>query len=88
MIIDIPGSPGELIDKITILELKVRHFADPARRGSVAQQLARLQALWDERVAARAGAAEIASSRGEQREVNAMVWYIDEEKSEAVEAKK
>jgi hypothetical protein len=79
MIIDIPGSPGELIDKITILELKQRHFIDAARRDNVARQLARLQALWDGQVAQRAATAEIAAAIAELRQVNALLWDVEED---------
>jgi len=78
MIIDIPGSPGELIDKITILELKVRHFTDAAKRTTVERQLKQLKALWDGHVAQR-GTAEIQAAIGELRQVNAMLWDIEED---------
>ncbi|MEO8558922.1 MAG: hypothetical protein ABI439_07660 [Rhodospirillales bacterium] len=90
MIIDIPGSPGELIDRIAILELKSRHFTDAAKRTTVERQLARLQALWDGQVAQRAGAeitsAGIVAAIGELRQVNAILWDVEED-LRALEAK-
>jgi hypothetical protein len=78
MIIDIPGSPGELIDKITILELKVRHFSDAAKRATVQRQLGQLQALWSRHVDSRA-LPQIEAAVGELREVNAALWDIEED---------
>jgi hypothetical protein len=78
MIIDIPGSPGELIDKITILELKVRHFDDAAKRATVQRQLQQLQALWQAAVAARVDGA-IEAAIAELRQVNAVLWQVEED---------
>lgn len=78
MIIDIPGSPGELIDKITILELKVRHFDDAAKRATVQRQLQQLQALWLAAVAARVDGA-IEAAIAELRQVNAVLWQVEED---------
>ena len=78
MIIDIPGSPGELIDKITILELKVRHFSDPVKRATVQRQLGQLQALWTGHVTS-AALPQIEAAIGELRRVNAALWDIEED---------
>ncbi len=78
MIIDIPGSPGELIDKITILELKARHFADAAKRATVQRQLTQLQALWQRAVAGKIDAA-MQEAIAELRQVNAILWDVEED---------
>ena len=75
MILDIPGSPGELIDKITILELKARHFTDPAKRHNVERQLATLSALWAAKVKI---SAAMDKHIAVLREVNAALWEIEE----------
>jgi Family of unknown function (DUF6165) len=46
--IRVPISPGELIDKITILEIKSVHMTDPAKVANVRHELALLQATWRE----------------------------------------
>lgn len=46
----VPVSAGELLDKITILQIKAERIGDPAKRANVAMELAALEA-----VAARAG---------------------------------
>ncbi len=48
----VPVSAGELVDKITILQIKAQRIGDPAKRANVAVELAALEA-----VAARAGLA-------------------------------
>lgn len=78
MIIAIPGSPGELIDKITILELKALHFSDAAKRAVVQRQLGQLQALWQTAVADRIDSA-IEPAIAELRQVNAVLWQVEED---------
>lgn len=46
----VPVSAGELVDKITILQIKAQRIGDPTKRANVAVELAALEA-----VAARAG---------------------------------
>jgi len=43
----IPASVGELIDKITILELKQQRIQDPARRPNILTELRELTAILD-----------------------------------------
>jgi len=56
----VPVSAGELLDKITILQIKAQRIGDPAKRANVAVELAALEA-----VAARAGL--VAGGRGGDR---------------------
>ncbi len=46
--VDVPVALGEFIDKITILEIKLGRFADPAMRKNVAAELGLLQARREE----------------------------------------
>ena len=46
--IRVPVSPGELIDKITILEIKSERITDPAKLANVRTELELLQATWKE----------------------------------------
>jgi hypothetical protein len=78
MIIDIPGSPGELIDKITILELKARHFTDASKRATVQRQLQTLQSLWQHHLGARMSP-KIERAMAELRAVNATLWDVEED---------
>jgi type II secretory pathway predicted ATPase ExeA len=47
MQVTVPISVGELLDKITILEIKAERIGDPAKRANVARELAELGACRD-----------------------------------------
>ncbi len=69
-------SPGELIDRITILEIKVTRINDEAKRANIGVELSEL-------TAARQGAVplsdRLAALTGELREVNGALWDIEDE---------
>ena len=44
----VPVSVGELIDKITILEIKSQRIADPDKLANVRKELAHLSRTWEE----------------------------------------
>ncbi|MGC1547172.1 MAG: hypothetical protein WA777_01475, partial [Rhodanobacter sp.] len=46
-LIHVPVSYGELIDKITILEIKLRQISDAAKLANVRNELDLLTATWD-----------------------------------------
>ena len=46
----IPISPGELLDKITILQIKAERISDPAKVVNVRSELDMLQKVWGESV--------------------------------------
>ena len=49
-IIHVPVSPGEVLDKITILEIKSERMDDPDKIANVKRELELLQASWREHV--------------------------------------
>lgn len=49
-IIQVPVSPGEVLDKITILEIKSERISDPVKVANVRRELELLQAAWLEAV--------------------------------------
>jgi predicted nucleic acid-binding Zn-ribbon protein len=69
-------SPGELIDKITILEIKCERLDDPAKLENVRYALDRLQAT---RGVALPHKDELASLEAELKEVNGRLWDIEDE---------
>jgi len=71
----VPVSWGELIDKITILEIKAARIADPARRANVARELA---ALVKARDAGGALPRAVAPLTAELRTVNEALWEIED----------
>jgi len=49
--IHVPVSPGEVLDKITILEIKSERMSDPEKVANVRIELALLQETWANAVA-------------------------------------
>lgn len=69
-----PVSVGELIDKITILEIKNERICDPSARGNVQRELEALRALRD-RESLPAVALEITDALSE---ANRQLWDIED----------
>jgi hypothetical protein len=68
-------SPGELLDKITILEIKARRMTDPAKLRNVAAELGGLAAA--RRVLPRSPA--LAELTAELRAVNETLWEVEDD---------
>lgn len=68
-------SPGELIDRITILEIKSERIADPAKLANIRRQLGALQALRDREIGDPEGLAPLS---GELRAINESIWESEE----------
>lgn len=71
----VPISPGELIDKITILEIKSQRMSDPAKLHNVRTELALLTDTWR---ASPFSATDIGAEWSALREVNAKLWDIED----------
>ncbi len=69
-------SPGELIDRITILEIKAARIDDEAKRANIGVELSELTAA---RQGAVPASARLAALTGELREVNGALWDIEDE---------
>jgi hypothetical protein len=87
-LITTPISHGELIDKITILEIKSEQIADPAKLANVRKELDLLDAVWRNDAAA---AVDIAAERARLKSVNQALWDIEDrirlkEKAQAFDA--
>ena len=74
--IDAPISIGELIDKITILEIKGERIADRGKAANVAKELALLRGI---RSRQGLDGAEIDGFARELKTVNAALWDIEDE---------
>ncbi|HMM45095.1 MAG TPA: DUF6165 family protein [Candidatus Macondimonas sp.] len=88
--IQIPVSYGELIDKITILEIKQARITDPGKRRNVSHELTLLQAAWEASAAAQ-GVVAIDDLRVALKAVNEALWDIeddirDKERAQAFDA--
>jgi len=86
--ISVPVSYGELIDKITILEIKSERITSAAKLANVRVELEILDATWRADSAART---DIAAERAALRRVNEALWDIEDrirlkEKAKAFDA--
>lgn len=75
MEISIPVSPGELLDKISILEIKRERIADPAKRANVARELALLQGVRAHTVPANE---RLETLYGQLKAVNEALWEVED----------
>ncbi|MCP4470319.1 MAG: hypothetical protein GY815_06480 [Gammaproteobacteria bacterium] len=72
----IPISPGELLDKITILQIKSERIADPAKVANVRTELEMLDAVWSLAVG---DDAEIDALTAELKSINEALWEIEDD---------
>ncbi|WNL47959.1 DUF6165 family protein [Dyella sp. BiH032] len=74
-LIQVPVSFGELIDKITILEIKSKQMTDPAKLANVRNELDQLNATWSAHSASKT---DIADERARLLKVNELLWDIED----------
>ena len=73
--ISIPVAPGELLDKITILELKLERIRDPQKLRNVRTEMAFLRGVASREIP---DTAAIAKLTAELRGINAELWDIED----------
>lgn len=71
----VPISPGELIDKITILEIKSQRMTDAAKLHNVRTELSLLTETWK---ASAYSATDISAEWASLRDVNGKLWDIED----------
>src|ERR1700736_4059113 len=81
-------SPGELLDKITILRIKSQRMTDPAKLSNVRLELRALEETWSASAYARV---DIAAAIDALLRVNERLWVIeddirDKERAQAFDA--
>ena len=74
-LIQTPASFGELIDKITILEIKSRRITDEAKLANVRNELDLLNATWANHAASQT---DIDDERARLFAVNELLWDIED----------
>jgi Family of unknown function (DUF6165) len=74
--IRVPISPGELIDKLTILEIKSERMSDPRKLANVRYELELLEVTWR---SSDYGAADLSAERDELKRINERLWVIEDE---------
>lgn len=72
----VPVAYGELIDKITILEIKSRQIKDPAKLASVRKELDLLNSAWQQEPAS---SIDISAERARLLAVNEALWDIEDQ---------
>jgi prefoldin subunit 5 len=72
----IPMSPGEILDKITILQIKGERISDPAKVANVQTELEMLSAVWNEAVEVDT---EITALTAELKSINEALWEIEDD---------
>jgi hypothetical protein len=73
--IKVPISPGELIDKITILQIKSARMTDAAKVANVRTELALLQSTWRESAYAQV---DIEAQWTALRTINEKLWDVED----------
>ena len=71
----VPVSVGELIDKITILEIKAERITAPDKHRNVVVELQGLLPLWESLAA---GSSELSGLKAQLREVNERMWDVQD----------
>lgn len=74
--IKVPISPGELIDKITILEIKAANISDVAKLANVKVELQLLQDTW---ATSGYASSDIDAEWNQLREINKKLWDIEDD---------
>lgn len=72
----VPISPGELIDKITILEIKSERMTDATKLANVRLELSLLKDTWSESEYSRI---DIGAEWAELKRINGELWVIEDE---------
>ena len=76
----VPVSYGELLDKISILQIKSERMTDPAKLSNVRSELSALEKTWMAHPAAGAApGADVATLRAELKAVNERLWVIEDD---------
>lgn len=68
-------SPGEFLDKLTILEIKSERMSDPAKLANVERELGMLRRTWSGSPLA---ARDVAALVAELKRVNESLWEIED----------
>jgi tetratricopeptide (TPR) repeat protein len=72
----VPMSAGEVLDKMTILEIKSERLTDPAKLANVRAELAEVRAAWVRGVTENE---EVERVKGRLKAVNESLWHVEDE---------
>jgi transcriptional regulator of nitric oxide reductase len=74
--IKVPVSPGEVLDKITILEIKSERMSDPEKVANVRVELALLKETWADHIR---DDEVIRKLHDQLKEINEALWEIEDD---------
>jgi len=83
--IQVPISPGELLDKITILRIKAARMKDPDKVANVRHELGLLEQTWKDSGAA---AVNLGTAEADLTRVNEKLWVVEDEIRDEERAKR
>lgn len=75
-LITVPVSFGEVVDKITILEIKSERIHDPEKVANVRHERVLLERTWTD---ATRGKADVSDARARLKAVNEELWEIEDD---------
>lgn len=75
MLLSVQTSPGEFLDKLSILEIKAERIADPIKLANVRRELELMRATW---AASPLAGADVASLMSDLRAANEALWEIED----------
>jgi len=81
----VPLSPGEMLDKITILRIKAARMSDPVKVANVKHELALLEQTWKDSGAA---AVDLGNEEANLTLVNEKLWVIEDDIRDEERAKR
>jgi hypothetical protein len=71
----VPISPGELLDKITILRIKAKRIGDAGKRANVQLELGLLEGTWRDSGCA---AVDLSTDERALQDVNERLWVVED----------
>ncbi len=75
MLLQVQTSPGEFLDKLTILEIKSERIDDPAKLANVGRELELLRAIWRE---SPLSSRDVSAVVARLKQVNETLWEIED----------
>ena len=72
----VPISPGELLDKITILRIKAARIKDPQKVANVKHELGLLEKTWKDSGAA---GVDLGTEEANLTQVNELLWAVEDD---------
>ena len=75
MLLNVQTSPGEFLDKLTILEIKAERITDPPKLANVRRELELLRATW---AASPLAGRDVTALLAGLREANQALWEVED----------